>query len=320
MLTKFARTVINSNRIIPAAWFITFVYIVLGMTWAIISNTYFMSPQGLDNSYDYQLILDSTFILLSAIIIYFILTYVKAQLYKQLDTMLKYHDEQSLFLYKLIHDFKNPINAISGLAQLSHRESLNENLEIYISKIEQCANRLNLQLEQMMEFLEVSEGKKGLKEYDIVPIRQLVEEIIQSLKLQYTDVINIQINIPADLTYSTNKLLMYSIMQNIIENAFKYSRFSNNTPIIGIEAIANKEEFQFIVNDNGLGINKADKNRVFEKFFRAEYEEGKYTVKGSGLGLYITKSLVELLCGTIQLHTAEGEGAKFTVSLPIASA
>ncbi len=110
---------------------------------------------------------------------------------------------------------------------------------------------------------------------------------------------------------STNQLYVREIMQNFITNAIKYTHSGSVT--VGAKNINNGVEF--FVSDTGSGISKSDKEKIFDKFFRAENFQTRET-SGTGLGLYVTMKLAKLLRAKISVDSALGKGSTFRIALP----
>ncbi len=103
------------------------------------------------------------------------------------------------------------------------------------------------------------------------------------------------------------------VLQNLIENAIKYSKYHGK---IFVSVKTEKENIEISVKDAGIGINEDSKTKIFEKFYRTENAQKKEAM-GSGIGLYTTKDIVEKHGGKIWFESKENEGTTFFVSLPI---
>ena len=139
----------------------------------------------------------------------------------------------------------------------------------------------------------------------------MTNEVINSYR--YLDNFNhltFNINIDKKLELFSDHSTINTIIQNLIENAIKYSkREVKGTVDVKIQG---RKNYTFIqVKDTGLGIRKKDKNKIFDMFFRAHHDQ-----KGSGLGLYLLKSAVEKLDGKITLESDLHKGTTFKISLP----
>ena len=102
--------------------------------------------------------------------------------------------------------------------------------------------------------------------------------------------------------------MIYSIFQNLIENAFKYRDVNKGTQALFVRIEVDKQKSVIEFTDNGLGINKDLKDKIFDMFFRASELSG-----GTGLGLYLVKMAVEKIGGRIQVETELNKGSTFTI-------
>ncbi len=115
-----------------------------------------------------------------------------------------------------------------------------------------------------------------------------------------------------DAVILTDSAAVERIVANFLDNAFKYRRAEGAR--VRLKLSGDRGSVSISVEDNGPGIPKRDRERIFEEFYRVRYED--YAIKGSGLGLSIAKRLAAKLGGEIQLESREGEGSRFTLVLP----
>jgi signal transduction histidine kinase len=117
--------------------------------------------------------------------------------------------------------------------------------------------------------------------------------------------------LPDDLAWITDKTRLQIVFFNLISNAIQYQDKFKPTSYIRISCSRTNNQLLLQIEDNGIGIEQAYQDKVFDMFYRATVNS-----KGSGLGLYIVKEAVEKLGGTISLRSTHGEGTSFTLSLP----
>ena len=216
--------------------------------------------------------------------------------------------ELETFMYKSSHNLKGPVASIKGLLYLIDQEVNNERTKEYIALMHQSARGLEVTLE---ELLDITRLKQGSVKLEAVDLALMIEEISSRLRfMPEWQNIDFQVSVKQNYPFFSDAGLMRSILQNLIENAVKYKK-EKGSPFIKITVLIRKKVAEISVKDNGLGIPEEQQNRIFEMFYRAHYKAA-----GTGLGLYIVKSSVEKLGGTIQLKSREGEGADFLVSLP----
>ncbi|WP_304516819.1 sensor histidine kinase [Cecembia rubra] len=126
------------------------------------------------------------------------------------------------------------------------------------------------------------------------------------------DIPQIEVNLPTDdKIIETDASLLSHAVKNIIENAIKYSPDSTEKPILDL--IFEKNKFEIIVKDFGLGIPKEEQKHIFNSFFRAKNVSN---IKGTGLGLNIVHEFVKKLGGKVSFSSKEGVGTTFIISMP----
>jgi len=232
---------------------------------------------------------------------------------------------KSDFLAKISHEIRTPMNAIIGISQIqlqnyNKQDSFSEALEkIYNSG----CNLLGI-INDILDLSKIESGKM-----DIIPIEYYVPSLIHdaaqlnilqigSKQLEF--ILDIDENLPAKLI--GDELRIKQILNNLLSNAIKYStkghvklsmQFSNYS-----EMISDKPEkeiyLHIVVEDTGQGLKPEDCEKLFSEYMRFNIKETR-TVQGTGIGLNITKSLIELMGGTIKVESEYGIGSKFTVSI-----
>ncbi|MBS1505542.1 MAG: tetratricopeptide repeat-containing sensor histidine kinase [Bacteroidetes bacterium] len=214
--------------------------------------------------------------------------------------------ELDSFFYRVSHDLKGPITSLQGLHNLVMLEIKDpaslRYFEMYHSQVNRIYN-IVMGLIDLTQMKHIDKGK--------VPInfRSLVEDCISSYGyLDNFKNINFILEIE-ELEYHSEWAIINTILQNLIENAIKYSR--PQSPYVKIAISQKINCVQVEVSDNGQGIDEEHQGKIFNMFYRASER-----AKGSGLGLYILKRAVERLNGSIDLKSIPQEGSTFTVLLP----
>lgn len=215
------------------------------------------------------------------------------------------------------HELRTPLNLISSATQL-----LDSYLKSDISKDKMIATnqiviknsyRLKKLINDILDSTNLKEGleKLNLKNVDIVYI---TEDIIQSVS-SYVSERGLKIVFDTDIEEKIIQLDTYKfekIMLNLISNAIKFSDLGD---IIFI-TISNKDEYvEICIKDEGIGIDEKSLNNIFDKFYRADNSSNK-NFEGTGIGLYIVKSLVKLHRGNISVESTVDEGTTFTLKFP----
>ena len=141
----------------------------------------------------------------------------------------------------------------------------------------------------------------------VAPICQLVDDIVEKHRMKAEKDVTFTVDIPSDFTVNADRMHLSNILNNLIDNAVKYS---GEKVAIHIAA----EEDRLTVSDNGIGMSQSDLKHIFEKFYRA-HTGNLHDVKGYGLGLYYVHSIVEKHGWSISVESEPGKGTSFTFSL-----
>lgn len=216
------------------------------------------------------------------------------------------------FINNMTHELKTPISTIS----ISTRALLNvsdmESVEKYARIIKTENERLQNQVERVLDIATLSPNTLNLDKKHIY-IHKLLEEITESLELKLAEVggkLYFNFQAQSDIVYS-DKLHLTNIFTNLIDNAIKYCKQS---PEIKIHTSQLKNKIIILIEDNGIGIDKKHYSMIFEKFFRVPSGD-KHDVKGFGLGLFYVKSVLEALDGSIKLIKSDSTGSTFKIEL-----
>ena len=223
------------------------------------------------------------------------------------------------FLSNMSHDIRTPMNAIIGFSGLLEKNLQNEEkAKEYLGKICSSGNLLMTIINQILEIARIESGTTALqlKAEDINAVFHTVntvfEEDIRKKNLQYS----------ADLdVYHTfifcDRVKLQEIMLNIISNAIKYTSDGHAVHVKIYEKDSEdprKARFIFTCEDTGIGMSEEYLPHIFEEFSR-EHTTTENKVAGTGLGLPIVKSMIELMGGSIQVESTQGVGTKFTVDI-----
>lgn len=220
------------------------------------------------------------------------------------------------FISTVSHELRTPLTSIRGFSQtmLASWDRLDdESKKKFLKIIEEQSNRLINLVENMLSVTKLQSSKDMfiLKETDIAPV---VNSVVSIVKNQYKNrKFEVDIN-PKTPTVIVDRDKFMQIMTNLIENAAKYSN-ENSTVKIKSGFCKDCEYVSIKVIDNGIGISKDDYDKIFTKFSRIDNPLTR-KVQGSGLGLYITKNLVEKMNGKISVESDNDE-TTFEVLLPV---
>lgn len=220
------------------------------------------------------------------------------------------NDELNLFVYKASHDLKSPVASMMALMDL-HRGSGNaEEKEIYCEKIGDCISKLNVIMSDLLVLGRITYGEL---EFEKTSIKNVIDSILKSIEFVegFKDIdLNIVIEDQAQFI-NTEKGLFQTILLNLIDNAVKYRQKGPERSFVNIHISSQGKGIIFKIEDNGIGIPETLQASIFKMFYRATS-----TSKGTGLGLYIVKTSVIKLGGTISFESTLGKGSTFKIYLP----
>jgi signal transduction histidine kinase len=216
--------------------------------------------------------------------------------------------ELDSFFYRVSHDLKGPIASLIGLHNLVTQEVTDPVSMQYFEMYQSQINRIT---RIVMGLIGLTQMKHLQVHKTKIDFKSLVDECIDSYSY-FENFRNIRfiIEIDAELDFHSEWAIINTILQNLIENAIKYSQKEN--PIIKVTVKSEHTTVRIAVEDNGVGIDESHQVKIFDMFYRAS----ERTQGSSGLGLYILKRAVERLGGKIQLESKLSKGSIFTVILP----
>ena len=222
------------------------------------------------------------------------------------------------FLSNMSHDIRTPMNAIIGFSESLLMENLTDNQKVEVENIYEAAMTLLAIINNILDVSRIESGKeeKNEKPYELKKVIMQLTSVITS-KIDKSKVrLNVQIDKNVPTHFIGDELKIYQILMNLLSNAAKYTEQGNIDFLLSSENIGDSAKLKFVVADTGFGIKKEDFDKLFVKFSRIHNQENYRQIEGTGLGLVITKSLVELLGGTISFESEYGKGTTFTVVIP----
>jgi signal transduction histidine kinase len=215
--------------------------------------------------------------------------------------------EHDNFIYKVSHDIKGPLKSIIGLTDIGMRDKM-ENANEYFQHIMKSAKRLDNIVMELLFITKVNRAKVDISEIDF---KNIIEEINGSFEhLPNYEGMRFELDIEQKEKFYCEKFILYSIFQNLIENAIKYRKTSHNDSFLKIKILVDEKEARIEFTDNGIGMSPEYHNKIFDMFFRIH--SGK---DSTGLGLYIVKVSVEKLRGTIRMESQPEQGTTFYLKL-----
>ena len=229
---------------------------------------------------------------------------------------------KTMFLNSMSHDIRTPMNAIIGFTALAqtHIDS-RELVQDYLGKINTSSTHL---LSLINDILDMSRIESGSVKLDEKPVH--MPDLLHDLRTMIQGLINAkQLNLYIDTQdvqhedVITDKLRLNQILINIVGNAIKFTPVGGDIIIHLVEKPCQTNgytTYEFSIKDTGIGMSQEFVGHVFETFAR-EQSSTVSGIQGTGLGMAITKNIVEMMGGTIEVESEEGKGSKFTVTLTV---
>lgn len=220
---------------------------------------------------------------------------------------------KSDFLSVVSHELRTPMNAVVGMTDLMLQEELNEQQMMYLKNIKTSGSTLVMIVNDLLDQAKIESGKMDLllRPYELSSmlddIRLIIENRIgeKPIELDY----EIDEKVPNQLV--GDALRIRQILINLMNNAVKYTNKGKISISIKLEQLKKREvSLRFGVRDTGQGIKKEDLNRLFEAFTQVNTEEN-HMKEGTGLGLMISKDLVSLMGGQLEVQSEVGVGSEF---------
>ena len=222
---------------------------------------------------------------------------------------------KTAFLANMSHEIRTPINAILGMNELILRESEDADITSYSETIRSAGNTLIGLVDNILDFSQIDSGAIRInpEDYDLSSTINDLKNMVQTradekgLKL----IFNIDPETPRNL-YGDGKRIK-QIITNILTNAVKFTQKGSITLTLGFDSIPDDSEnimLKVSVQDTGIGIKEEDISRLFNQFDRIE-ESRNRNIEGTGLGMNITKGLLEMMGSALEVESVYGDGSKF---------
>jgi signal transduction histidine kinase len=221
------------------------------------------------------------------------------------------------FISMASHELRTPVTVIRGYAQMmledAEKLSKDENKE-YLSIINISSERLNNLIEDLLNVSRIEQGrlKMDLKEIDVWPT---IEETVKELKIQANKKglsLSCQIDEKAKSIISADKDRFKQVLINILGNSIKYTPSGS----VEIKVLNRDKNLVLIIKDTGIGMTSKEREHLFEKFYRIKNQKTA-EIGGTGLGLWITRQIIELMKGAIMIDSMENVGTQVTLEFPL---
>lgn len=237
---------------------------------------------------------------------------------KEKEVAIKTAELKQQFMANMSHEIRTPMNAILGfIALLIEKDPKPEQIK-YLNAIKQSADNLLIIINDILDFSKIEAGKITI-ENEPIDIREIVYGIKEIMKIKALEK-NLDFNIVIDETLPKSALgdsgRLNQILINLVGNAIKFTEKGHVSLIVEMaQNVIDKANISFKIVDTGIGISKEYVNKIFESFTQAGTDTAR-KYGGTGLGLTISKQLVDLMHGKITVESVRNVGTTFTVTIP----
>lgn len=225
-----------------------------------------------------------------------------------------YKETLSSFMSIASHDLKGPLTVMKTGVALLKRSHPDENQTSIILGLDQAVERASRLVSTYLDIQKLEDGHQLRLEPIDISLRPLLEDEISLALAPLSDekrsIFEIEVECHSDCTLRADPGRLSQILGNLIENAIKYSPKGGKITIRHTES---DEEHMLKIQDSGLGMSELGRKRLFDRFVRLEQDS---SIRGTGLGLFIVRRLVEAHHGRIEVESTEGQGTSFILHFP----
>ena len=225
---------------------------------------------------------------------------------------------KSDFLANMSHEIRTPMNAVIGMAELALREDLPENAKNYIRQIKSSGHALLTIINDILDFSKIESGKMDIVETEYEPLA-VIHNVVSMIRTRIGEK-NVQLltdisqNLPSRL--HGDSIRVQQILINLLNNAVKFTQKGHVKLLISVRESGKDEIILHAeIADTGSGIKPENLEKIFSSFQQVDSKRNR-NIEGSGLGLTITKQLLELMGGSIHVESVYGVGSTFVFDLP----
>ena len=229
---------------------------------------------------------------------------------------------KSFFLANMSHEIRTPINGILGMNTMLLKECKDDSLLEYARNIQNAGHTLLSLVNDVLDITKIESGKMELLvgEYDLFSVLNdcycVVNPRAQSKGLEF----NVNVNPKTPSLLDGDEVRLRQIINNLLSNAVKYTPMGTIDLLVDFKSLPDENENRrieliVVVADTGIGIRSADRDKLFQSFERIDLDRNR-NIEGTGLGLNLTKKLVEMMGGRVLVKSVYGSGSVFEVRIP----
>ena len=225
------------------------------------------------------------------------------------------NEAKSAFLSNMSHEIRTPINAVLGMNEMILRECEDEDILTYASSIKTAGSSLLGLVNDILDFSKIEAGKM-----EIIPVEyelsSVINDLVNMIRTKADDKgLALKLDIDKDIPNNLfgDEVRIKQVITNILTNAVKYTEKGSVTFAVSFEKKESDNEtigLKVSVKDTGIGIKEEDMGKLFSKFDRIE-EKRNRNIEGTGLGMSITKRLLEMMNSSLEVESVYGEGSDF---------
>jgi len=223
---------------------------------------------------------------------------------------------KSEFLASMSHELRTPLHTIIGFSELLTEElegPLNDKQKRFLGHILQDSRHLLDLINEILDLSKIEAGRLELQKEEM-DFAGCLQEVVSGIEQQAAaKSIRVEVNNEYHGTLYADRTRVKEILYNLLSNALKFTPDGGN---VWVDTVVQGRELHVLVGDTGIGVHPEEHHTIFEKFYQVG-STTKGTREGTGLGLPITRKLVELHGGQIRLESSPGEGSRFSFTLPL---
>ena len=227
------------------------------------------------------------------------------------------NEAKSRFLASMSHELRTPLNSILGFAQLlatGTYGALNERQARYIENINASGEHLLTLINDVLDMAKVTSGQMQI-DLEPVSLQAAIEDALASIgPIAEKKVLRLEAGAGCQITALADRRRLHQVLLNLVSNAIKCTPAGG---LISVDCRRSGSQACITVTDTGIGIEKSEQARIFEEFAQSDSPTNR-SEQGTGLGLALTRQLLLLMAGTIEVASEPGLGSAFTFTLPVA--